>query len=129
MELTKIVFIAVISIILSITISGFNPEFKVYITVIFGILVIIILLDEIKDNISIFLSLFNKYEIRIKDLAVILKIVMIAYICDFISLLCKDMNYESIGKKVEMAGKVIILIYSVDVIKVFLDEILLLVKG
>lgn len=129
MILTKIIFIAVITMILSITISKINPEFKVYITVIFGLLVIFILFDQIKDKLAGFISMFNKYDIKIENFNIILKIVGIAYICDFISLLCKDLNYESIGKKIEMAGKVVILIYSFDVIKIFIDQILLLVNG
>jgi stage III sporulation protein AD len=129
MILTKIIFIAVITIILSITISKTNPEFKVYITVIFGLLVIYLLFDQIKDKIADFISIFNKYDIKVENFNIILKIVGIAYICDFISLLCKDLNYESIGKKIETAGKIVILIYSFDVIKIFIDQILLLVNG
>jgi len=129
MILTKIIFIAVITIILSIIISKINPEYKVYITVVFGLLVIFMLFGEIKNNLDSFLSIFNKYDIKIENFNIILKIVGIAYVCDFISLLCKDLNYESIGKKIEMAGKIIILVYSFDVIKLFIDQILLLVNG
>lgn len=128
MILTKIIFAAVITMILSITISKANPEFKIYITVIFGLLVIFLLFEQIKSNMSEFINLFNKYDIRIDNFNIILKIVGIAYICDFISLLCKDLDYESIGKKVEVAGKLIILVYSFDVIKMFLDQLLLLVQ-
>ncbi|MDF2678508.1 MAG: spoIIIAD [Bacillota bacterium] len=129
MILAKIIFIAVITLILSITVSKFNAEFKVYLSVIFGILVIFILLDELKVYFNELVNIYNKYDIKIENFSIILKIVGIAYICDFISLLCKDLNYESIGKKVEIAGKLIILIYSVDVIKIFLDQILLLANG
>lgn len=129
MLLTKIIFIALITLVLSITISKFNSEFKVYITVIFGILVLILVFSELKSYIQVFLDIFNKYNIKIENFSIVLKIVGIAYLCDFISLLCKDLNHEAIGKKVEMAGKLIILIYSVDVIKLFLDQILLLVNG
>lgn len=128
MMLTKIIFIAVITMILSITISKVNQEFKIYITVIFGLLVIFLLFDQAKNKITEFINIFYKYDIKIESFGIILKIVGIAYICDFIALLCKDLNYESIGKKVEVAGKFIILIYSFDVIKVFLDQILLLVN-
>ena len=128
MILTKIIFIAVITMILSITISKINPEFKVYITVIFGLLVIFLLFDQMKENLTEFINMFTKYDIKIENFNIILKIVGIAYICDFISLLCKDLNYESIGKKIEVAGKLIILIYSFDVIRIFLDQILLLVN-
>lgn len=129
MLLAKIVFTAVITIILGITISNFNKEFKVYITVIFGILVAFLLFKELKEYVHEFIDIFVKYDIRIEYFSTILRIVGIAYICDFISLLCKDLNYESIGKKVEMSGKMIILIYSIDIIKVFLDQLLLFVNG
>lgn len=129
MLLAKIIFIAVITVILGITISNFNKEFKVYITVIFGILVMLLLFRELKVYVQEFISIFVRYNIKIEYFSTILKIVGIAYICDFISLLCKDLSYESVGKKVEIAGKLIILIYSIDVIKIFLDQILLLVNG
>jgi stage III sporulation protein AD len=129
MLLAKIIFIAVITVILSITISKFNPEFKVYITAIFGILVVYILFRELRTYVLEIVNLFTRYNLKTEYFSTILKIVGIAYICDFISLLCKDLSYESVGKKVEIAGKIIILIYSIDVIKIFLDQILLLVNG
>ena len=129
MLLAKIIFIAVITVILGITISNFNKEFKVYITVIFGVLVMLLLFRELKSYVQEFVNIFVRYNIKIEYFSTILKIVGIAYICDFISLLCKDLSYESVGKKVEIAGKLIILIYSIDVIKIFLDQILLLVNG
>ena len=129
MLLGKIVLIALFTLILGITISKFNPEFKVYITVVFGLFVIFILFAELKTYVEEIVRLFVRYEIKTEYFKTILKIVGIAYICDFISLLCKDLDYESVGKKVEIAGKLIILIYSVDIIKVFLDQVLVLVNG
>ena len=129
MLLAKIIFIAVITLILGITLSKFNSEFKVYITVIFGIVVIFMLFSELKLYLEEIIDLFVRYDIKTEYFSTILKIVGIAYVCDFISLLCKDLDYESVGKKVEIAGKLIILIYSVDIIKIFLDQILLLVNG
>jgi stage III sporulation protein AD len=113
----------------NMALSKFNSEFKVYITVIFGLLVIFLLFAELKTYLEEIANLFVRYEIRAEYFSTILKIVAIAYICDFISLICKDLDYESVGKKVEMAGKLIILIYSVDIIKAFLDQVLVLVNG
>ncbi|MFA6782565.1 MAG: SpoIIIAC/SpoIIIAD family protein [Sedimentibacter sp.] len=129
MLMMKIILIAVITLIMGITLSKFNSEFKVYITVIFGIVVIFMLFKELKVYVEEIANLFVRYDIKTEYFSTILKIVGIAYICDFISLLCKDLDYESIGKKVEIAGKLIILIYSIDVIKIFLDQILILVNG
>lgn len=129
MLLTKVIFIAVITLILGLTLSKFNSEFKVYITVIFGIVVIFMLFNELKIYVLDIVNLFARYDIKTEYFSTILKIVGIAYICDFISLLCKDLDYESVGKKVEIAGKLIILIYSFDIIRLFLDQILILVNG
>lgn len=129
MLLVKIIFMAVITLITGITLSKFNSEFKVYITVVFGIVVIFLLFSELRVYVEEIVDLFVRYDIKTEYFGTILKIVGIAYICDFISLLCKDLDYESVGKKVEIAGKLIILIYSFDIIKVFLDQILVLVNG
>lgn len=128
MILAKIIFAAVISIVLSMIVSKINPEFKLYIAVMFGLFVLFFLFGEVKGSIAEFTDIFSRYDIKIENFGILLKIVAIAYICDFISLLCKDLSYESIGKKVEIAGKVVILIYSFDVIKTFLDQVLLLVN-
>src|SRR5690554_6896129 len=105
MLMMKIILIAVITLIMGITLSKFNSEFKVYITVIFGIVVIFMLFKELKVYVEEIANLFVRYDIKTEYFSTILKIVGIAYICDFISLLCKDLDYESIGKKVEIAGK------------------------
>ncbi len=129
MLLVKIILISVITLIMGITLSKFNSEFKLYITVVFGIVVISLLFNELKVYVEEIADLFVRYNIKTEYFSTILKIVGIAYICDFISLLCKDLDYESVGKKVEIAGKLIILIYSFDFIKIFLDQILVLVNG
>ena len=128
MILIKIIFIAVICIILSIIVSKVNEEYKLYFTLLFGIIAILLVFNEIKGHISAMMSIFNNYNIKIDNFSILIKIVCIAYICDFISLICKDLDYESIGKKIEMSGKLVILVYSFDVIIQFVDEVFLLVN-
>ncbi len=129
MILLKIIFACVICIILSIIVSEFNPEFKLYFTVIFGIIVLVILFDEISIKVTELKNLIYYYNIDFENFNTLLKIVLIAYVCDFISLICKDLKYESIGKKIELAGKFVILIYSFDILKQFIDEIFILFNG
>ena len=124
----KIIFVAVICIILSIIVSKVNEEYKLYFTLLFGIIAVFLIFNEIKGPISSMISVFNNYNIKIDNFSILIKIVCIAYICDFISLVCKDLDYESIGKKIEMSGKLIILVYSFDVILQFIDEVILLVN-
>ena len=128
MILTKIIFIAVICVILSIVISEVNKEFKLYFSLIFGVLALLLIFYEMKEELVGMVNTFSNYNIKIENFSILLKIVIIAYICDFISLICKDLDYESIGKKIEISGKLIILVYSFDVVLKFIDEVILLVN-
>lgn len=129
MILTKIILIAIVCIIFSIIVAKISPEFKLYFTLLFGIVSIMLIFYEVKGQLIEIINVFNSYNIKIDNFSILIKIVFIAYICDFISLICKDLNYESIGKKIEMAGKLIILVYSFDTIVGFVDEVILLVNG
>jgi len=124
----KIIFIAVIAILLSMLISKVNEEYKLYFILIFGIVAVLLIFTELKGHISNMFNVFKNYNIKIDNFSLLLKIVGIAYICDFVSLICKDLDYESIGKKIEMSGKLIILVYSFNVILKFIDEVYLLVN-
>ncbi len=128
MLLIKIIFIAVIAILLSMLISKVNEEYKLYFILIFGIVAVLLIFSELKGHISNMFNVFKNYNIKIDNFSLLLKIVGIAYICDFVSLICKDLDYESIGKKIEMSGKLIILVYSFNVILKFIDEVYLLVN-
>ncbi len=128
MLLMKIIFIAVIAILLSMLISKVNEEYKLYFILIFGIVAVLLIFTELKGHISNMFNVFKNYNIKIDNFSLLLKIVGIAYICDFVSLICKDLDYESIGKKIEMSGKLIILVYSFNVILKFIDEVYLLVN-
>lgn len=128
MLLMKILFIAVITILLSMLISKVNEEYKLYFILIFGVVALLMIFSELKGPIGNMFNVFSNYNIKIENFSLLLKIVGIAYICDFISLICKDLDYESIGKKIEMSGKLIILVYSFNVILKFIDEVYLLVN-
>ncbi len=128
MLLIKIMFTAVIAILLSMIISKVNEEYKLYFILIFGIVAVLMIFSELKGHIANMFNVFKNYNINIDNFSLLLKIVGIAYICDFVSLICKDLNYESVGKKIEMSGKLIILVYSFNVILKFIDEVYLLVN-
>lgn len=128
MILTKIIFLAIVCILLSVIVSKFNPEFKLYFTLLFAILSISLIFYDLKDEIQMIVSKISNYNLNIENFTILIKIIAIAYICDFISLICKDLNYESIGKKIELSGKLLILVYSFNVIVQFVDEVIILVN-
>ena len=123
MILYKIIFLGIVSIIISIVISDVKKEYKLYLSLIFGIVAITMILLESKDKLMQVMNTFDSLSLNIENLGLLVKIVIIAYICDFISLVCSDLDYTSIGKKIEMSGKIIILVYSFDIVIEFINQV------
>ncbi len=57
-------------------------------------------------------------------LGVILRVIGIAYITQFASSLCADAGEKAIAGKIELAGKIIILFYTIPIITAILDLVI-----
>jgi stage III sporulation protein AD len=55
----------------------------------------------------------QKYKIDTQYLSIALKIIGIAYVCEFGVQVCKDAGENSIASKVELGGKVLIAVMAV----------------
>jgi len=54
-------------------------------------------------------------------LAIVIKIIGVAYLCQFAAELCRDVGEGAIAGKIELAGKVMILTLSMPIIDHLLD--------
>ena len=66
-------------------------------------------------------SVFTRFNIDGAMTVVILKIIGIAYICEFASGICKDAGESAIAAKVETGGKIIIVYLALPLITSLLD--------
>lgn len=55
---------------------------------------------------------------------IVAKVIGIAYFCEIISALCNDANESAIAKKVELAGRLGILLFSLPIIKNLIETII-----
>jgi stage III sporulation protein AD len=72
---------------------------------------IIDLIEEINDMMKI-----DRIYIKI-----LLKIIGIAYVCQFSGDICRDLGSQTLGKQIESAGKLAVLISGIPVIQALLD--------
>jgi|LSQX01.3.fsa_nt_gb stage III sporulation protein AD len=121
MEIFQIVGLGIVAAIISIVLKPYRPEMAVVISIVAGI----IILGAIAVNISSFFKLIesitDKVNIEFSYISNVLKIIGIAYITQFGSEICKDAGESAIASKIELAGKVLIIMTAAPVIYAILN--------
>lgn len=116
MEVVQVVIIGIVSTILIVILKKNNAEFGLYIGIAASIVIFFIIMDKlgvIMDLLSTLTNLINVSDIYLK---ILLQIIGIGFITEFGAQLCKDAGQQAIASKIEMVGKIMILIISMPVI-------------
>ncbi len=124
MEIVRIALIGIVAGVLVITIKQKQPEIALQVSIIAGLIIFIYVLDYIVIAIDYVKELVNKYNIPYESITVVLKIIGIAYICEFGVQVLKDTGENSLAGKVEIAGRVFIVVLSLPILSSFMTMVL-----
>ena len=120
----KIIGIALIALIIIILIKQYRPEFAIYISLLTGVLILLLVMDQLSEIISLLQSLATKASINSSFLSLLLKITGIAFLAEFAVSVCKDAGEGAIASKIEIGSKIIIIAMSIPIISSLLEIIL-----
>ncbi|MBE5746507.1 MAG: stage III sporulation protein AD [Clostridiales bacterium] len=109
MEIFKIVGVGILTCIIAIILKQIKPEFLIIVILSGGIIMFLMVLDKLKSILDYILTIFNKTNLDYSLFVSILKILGVGYITEFANNICIDSGHSSIGEKILIAGKVIIL--------------------
>ncbi len=123
MEILQIAGMGVVATILIIMLKAQRPEMAVQISIITGIIVFLMVAGKLSAVIELLISFNSKANIDMIYMSTVLKIIGIAYIAEFGAEVCKDAGESAIASKIELAGKVIIIVLAVPIITSLLDLI------
>lgn len=101
-----------------------RPEMATPITIAASALILIGLMKNISQILSVFESLGSKAQIDSGYLKLVVKIVGIAYLAGFGAQICKDAGENSMAAKIELAGKIFILSLGVPIMAGLLEMII-----
>lgn len=124
MEMVQIVLVGVISALLYLVLKDIYPAFAFIITLITSILILFIVIQQIGVIIQLLKSLASKAMIESFYLETILKIIGIAYITELGANVTKDAGLNSVAAKIELAGKIFILLLAIPIISAVVEVIL-----
>lgn len=123
MNFLQIVAIGITSAILITLLKQTKPEIAVILGVAVGIIIIILVADELYEVIVSFYGIAQTSGISGSIFSLILKIIGIGYLAEFSAGICADSGCKSVGDKILFAGKVVIMILALPVIKDLLSLI------
>ena len=120
----KIIAISLVCAVAILILKQLKPEFVILVTIIGSLVISFLVLDMAFENISIFKTLIEKTGINTQLFKVVLKIIGIGYLCEFASNICMDSGINSLGDKILIAGKLLILTQVMPILMSLISTLL-----
>lgn len=124
MEITTIIGVGIIGTILAVTVKNYRPEIGICISLATGILILCQAAKGLGDITSKVVEICESAGIDRGFFGASVKVICIAYVTQFASELAKDAGEGAIAKKLELAGKTLVLVSIVPVIENLLSVIM-----
>ncbi len=124
MEILQIAGIGIIATIIIAVLKVQRPEISIQVSIITGIIIFLIIAGKLSAVLSLLDSYISRVNIDMSYLTVLLKVIGIAYITEFGAEVCNDAGESAMASKIELAGKVIIVVLAVPIITSMLDLII-----
>ena len=129
MEIIQIVGLGLIVTILTLIIKEQKPMFAFLLAAFTGIMIFLFLIGKISSVIGVLEDLAVKSNVNIVFLKTILKIIGVAYIAEFGAQIVRDAGQESIASKIELSGKVLIMVMAIPIITVIIETVVKLLPA
>lgn len=124
MEIFKIVGIGIVATVLIIILKSTRPEFALYISLVTGVIIFSMILGELSYVIQTLNTLARRTNVEFTYFSTILKIIGMAYIVEFGAQISRDAGEDSIALKIELGGKVLIMVLAIPILLALMDLII-----
>ncbi len=112
MKIAAIIGIALIAMILCVLLKGYRPEYSVFLSLTAGILILLMALDALTPMMGTLSRLIELSGQGREAFSILLKALGVCFITQLASDACRDAGEGAIASKVELAGKVVILLLA-----------------
>lgn len=112
MDILRLVGFGLAIVFLIIFVSDQNKTYGSLIRLLGAVILLLFIVPKLDAVFAIIMDLSEKIQLKDTYLMIVLKIIGVAYIAEFGYQLCKDAGEESIASKIQLAGKVMILVLA-----------------
>ena len=122
-ELLKVIGLAFVVIVAVTVVKQTKPEFAVLVGVAGSILIFFYIIDLLEQAFGIFSYILENTGLNSELFVILLKIIGIGYLTEFSANICADSGNNAVASKILLAGKLVIFVMAIPVIKSLMDII------
>jgi stage III sporulation protein AD len=123
LEIIQVVGLGLVTTFLILVIKEQKPVFAFLLATFVGIVIFTSLVGKIGEVVGILQNLAHQAHVNDLFLETILKIIGIAYIAEFGAQVTRDAGQGAIASKIELAGKILIMVMAIPIITVIIETI------
>lgn len=121
MDILQIALAGIVSMLLALYVRQYRPELSPLLTLAAGIFILLPAMSVLEIVIDKVVYIANECRIDSGYISIILKVIAIAYICQFSSDMCKDAGQSALAGKIEFAARILILFQSLPIATALID--------
>lgn len=129
MAMLQVLAFAVVAVALLAVLRRERPEVAVVLGVAAGTVLLVFVLRQVTAVVDAVADLGRRAGIQEGYMASLLKVIGVAYLAEFGAQICRDAGEGALAAKVELAGKVFILLLAVPVLMAVVDTLIRLLPG
>ena len=125
MDIYKIVALSIVAVLLITILKSVKKEdFALIITIIISVILFTLVLVKLESITVLLESLVQKSGINKEYLTLLLKVTGISYVIELATNICKDAGNSAIASKVEMLGKISIVVLTIPILTSVISTVL-----
>jgi len=124
MGIFQVVATGVLCAVLAITIKKQSPEIAILITIASSVLIFIMVLPMLTQAIGMLTNVGNMLDGGFEYVSLALRVIGVAYMAELGSSVCADAGESAIATKIDLGGRVIIMIMAMPVVVDIISTVL-----
>lgn len=121
LSIVQLVILAVIGMLAALSCRKHHMEFSALISIGICLLLMFFMVQAFDGLLAFIRQLAGT--VNLEYVGVLLKLIGVAYICEFASGLCRDTGYQAISGQIEAAGRVAMLLLTIPVMEAIIETI------
>ena len=122
--LIQVISFSLITLFLYLFLKETKGTFAVMLLLVAGIIIFLFVMPYVNEIITFMQNIARESGMDSSYIAIVMKIIAIAYLSTFCSYICNDAGVTVLGKKVEFTGKIMILLLAIPIMVNILNSIL-----
>ncbi|WP_255288848.1 MULTISPECIES: stage III sporulation protein AD [Bacillus] len=123
-EIIQIVGLGLVATFLAAVLNQHKSSITSLFIVFIGSMMFLLLIDQIHSILQMIERVASEAKVSNVYVETLLKIIGIAYIAEFGAQITKDAGQSAIASKIELAGKILILVMAIPILTVVIETIL-----